>query len=246
VNEAFGFEHFWAQADGLIRANVYILLVMSFASWFLIFFKTWSSIRARRTLRLLEPFWSAPSLDRALEALTAGDSEALLAPLAKAAFDSAHQTAGNNPSWNAPSDRLTRALRSAMQAANERLESGLTVLASIGATAPFVGLLGTVWGIYHALLRIASTGSLSIDKVAGPVGEALIMTAFGLGVAIPAVLAYNSFARTNRLVVAQIDGFAHDLHALLGQAVESGEALAPFTRSASAVKAEAPVRAENA
>jgi len=106
-------------------------------------------------------------------------------------------------------------LRSAIQAATGRLESGLTLLASVGATAPFVGLLGTVWGIYHALLNIASSGSLSIDKVAGPVGEALIMTAFGLGVAIPAVLAYNSFARANRLVIAQIDGFAHDLHALL-------------------------------
>src|SRR4029077_5470110 len=97
------------------------------------------------------------------------------------------------------------------------LESGLTLLASIGATAPFVGLLGTVWGIYHALLNVASSGSLAIDTVAGPVGEALITTAFGLGVAIPAVLAYNSFARANRLVIARIDGFAHDLHALLAQ-----------------------------
>jgi len=245
VNEAFGFEHFWTQADGLIRANVYILLTMSLASWFLIFFKTWSSIRARRTLRLLDAFWSAPSVERALEALAAGDSEALLAPLAKAAFD-AHRVPGHSPSWNTSSDHLTRALRSAMQAANERLESGLTALASIGATAPFVGLLGTVWGIYHALLHIASTGSLSIDKVAGPVGEALIMTAFGLGVAIPAVLAYNAFARANRLVIAQIDGFAHDLHALLGQVAGSHEALAPFTHSASSVRAESAVRAGSA
>jgi len=243
VNEAFGFEHFWTQADALIRANVYILLTMSLASWFLIFFKAWSSIRARRTLRLLDAFWSAPSVDRALEALAADDSEALLAPLAKAAFDAVRRVPGHNPSWNTPSDHLTRALRSAMQVANERLESGLTVLASIGATAPFVGLLGTVWGIYHALLHIASTGSLSIDKVAGPVGEALIMTAFGLGVAIPAVLAYNSFARANRLVITQIDGFAHDLHALLGQAAGSAEALAPFTQAASTVRAESAVRA---
>jgi biopolymer transport protein ExbB len=189
---------------------------MSLASWFLIFLKTWASIRARRIVRSLDAFWSAPSIDQALAALATHDSEALVAPLAKAAIEASRTGAGGaGASWNTPSDRLTRALRSAIQSANERLESGLTVLASIGATAPFVGLLGTVWGIYHALLNIASSGSLSIEKVAGPVGEALIMTAFGLGVAIPAVLAYNSFARANRLVIARIDGFAHDLHALL-------------------------------
>jgi len=218
VNEAFGFEHFWLQADGLIRANVYILFAMSLTSWFLIFLKTWASVRARRTVRSLDAFWSAPSIDQALAVLAAKDSEALLAPLAKAAFEATQPArSSTGSSWNTPSDRLTRALRSAIQSANERLESGLTLLASIGATAPFVGLLGTVWGIYHALLNIASSGSLSIDRVAGPVGEALIMTAFGLGVAIPAVLAYNSFARANRLVIAHIDGFAHDLHALLAE-----------------------------
>ena len=218
MNEAFGFEHFWLQADGLIRANVYILFAMSLVSWFLIFFKTWASVQARRIARSLDAFWSAPSIDQALAVLAAKDSEALLAPLAKAAIEATHSARnGGGSSWNTPSDRLTRALRSAIQSANERLESGLTLLASIGATAPFVGLLGTVWGIYHALVNIASSGSLSIDKVAGPVGEALIMTAFGLGVAIPAVLAYNSFARANRLVIAQIDGFAHDLHALLAE-----------------------------
>ena len=216
MTEAFGFEHFWMQADGLIRANVYILFAMSLASWFLIFLKTWAGFRARRIVRSLDAFWSAPSIDQALAALATHDSEALVAPLAKAAIEASRTGAGSaGASWNGPSDRLTRALRSAIQSANERLESGLTLLASIGATAPFVGLLGTVWGIYHALLNIASSGSLSIEKVAGPVGEALIMTAFGLGVAIPAVLAYNSFARANRLVIARIDGFAHDLHALL-------------------------------
>jgi biopolymer transport protein ExbB len=219
VTEAFGFEHFWMQADGLIRANVYILFSMSLVSWFLIFFKTWANFRARRIVRSLDAFWSAPSIDQALAALATHDSEALLAPLAKAAVEAARRADGNPASsWNTPSDRLTRTLRAAIQSANERLESGLTLLASIGATAPFVGLLGTVWGIYHALLNIASSGSLSIEKVAGPVGEALIMTAFGLGVASPAVLAYNSFARANRLVIARIDGFAHDLHALLAPA----------------------------
>jgi biopolymer transport protein ExbB len=216
VNPAFGFEHFWNQADGLIRVDVYILFAMSLISWSLILLKAWSSIRARRVLRSVEQFWSAPSVEQALATLDAQDSEALFAPLASAALAAARAASGSGPpTWSAPSDRLTRALRRAIGGSTARLESGLTALASIGATAPFVGLLGTVWGIYHALLNIASSGSLSIDKVAGPVGEALIMTAFGLGVAIPAVLAYNGFARANRLLILQIDGFAHDLHALL-------------------------------
>ena len=216
MSESFGFEHFWMQADGLIRVNVYLLFAMSVASWFLIILKTWSGIKARRVLRSLDAFWAAPSIDQALATLAARDSEALLAPLARAAVEASRATVAGS-SWSGPSDRLTRALRSAIQAVTARLESGLTLLASVGATAPFVGLLGTVWGIYHALLNVAASGSLSIDKVAGPVGEALIMTAFGLGVAIPAVLAYNGIARANRLVIAQIDGFAHDLHALLTQ-----------------------------
>src|SRR5262249_28228335 len=106
----------------------------------------------------------------------------------------------------------TRALRQRINEAAARLEAGLTFLASVGSTAPFVGLFGTVWGIYHALMSIATAGTISIDKVAGPVGEALLMTAFGLAVAIPAVLAYNAFTRVNRLLLAQLDGFAHDLH----------------------------------
>ena len=115
----------------------------------------------------------------------------------------------------ARSERVTRALRQAINQAAARLEAGLTFLASVGSTAPFVGLFGTVWGIYHALINIAASGQIAIDKVAGPVGEALIMTAFGLAVAIPAVLAYNAFTRVNRLLLAQLDGFAHDLHAFV-------------------------------
>ena len=109
-------------------------------------------------------------------------------------------------------DQVTRVLRQQITRSTQRLEGGLTVLASIGATAPFVGLLGTVWGIYHALSNVAAAGVVQIDKLAGPVGEALIMTGFGLVVAIPAVLAYNGFNRLNRVTLAELDGFAHDLH----------------------------------
>jgi len=219
VNEAFGFEHFWTQADTLIRADAYLLFAMSVVSWFLIFMKTWGGWRARHVMRALDAFWAAGSLDDAVATLRSRDPDALLAPLAAgaAALSStfaAPERAGA-ARWTRPDDQLVRVLREGIAKATARLEAGLTVLASIGATAPFIGLLGTVWGIYHALINIASSGSLSIDKVAGPVGEALIMTAMGLGVAIPAVLAYNTFARANRLVVLQIDGFARDLHAAL-------------------------------
>jgi biopolymer transport protein ExbB len=108
---------------------------------------------------------------------------------------------------------MTRALRRAVQRASAGLDSGLAILASVGATAPFVGLFGTVWGIYHALIGIGFTGQATIDKVAGPVGEALIMTAFGIAVAVPAVLAYNFLLRANRVIGQELDGFAHDLHA---------------------------------
>ncbi len=113
------------------------------------------------------------------------------------------------------SDLVVRTLRQTLVRENLRLESGLSVLASIGAVAPFVGLFGTVWGIYHALLGISAGGLTTLDKVAGPVGEALIMTAAGLAVAIPAVLAYNAFTRANRVTIAELDGFAHDLHTYL-------------------------------
>jgi biopolymer transport protein ExbB len=113
------------------------------------------------------------------------------------------------------SELITRALRQAINRGAAQLESGLTLLASVGSTAPFVGLFGTVWSIYHALVSIAAAGQVQIDRVAGPVGEALIMTAFGLAVAIPAVLAYNAFTRTQRLTTARLEGFAHALHAYL-------------------------------
>jgi biopolymer transport protein ExbB len=217
MTEAFGFEHFWTQADGLIRADVYLLVAMSLASWFLIFFKTWSAYRARRAISTLDGFWASGSLSQALATLRSGDPDALLTgwatEAAAVATDGGHRSGPSG--WSGPSERLTRVLRDGIGRATARLEGGLTMLASVGATAPFVGLLGTVWGIYHALLNIASSGSLSIDKVAGPVGEALIMTAMGLGVAIPAVLAYNGFARANRRLSSQIDGFAHDLNAAL-------------------------------
>ena len=212
-----GLLHFWSQADAVIRLTAYLLLAMSVASWFLILWKTWAWLRVRQASKALERFWSAASIEAAIADLKPRDRENIFVPVASGgASASLHGVAdGSLASQTDRSELITRALRQRINEAAGRLEAGLTMLASIGSTAPFVGLFGTVWGIYHALINIASSGQIAIDKVAGPVGEALIMTAFGLAVAIPAVLGYNAFTRVNRLVLSQLDGFAHDLHAFL-------------------------------
>jgi biopolymer transport protein ExbB len=214
---SLGLGHFWQQADAVIRLTAYLLCGMSIVSWFLIVWKAWGWWRMRRASKELDRFWEAPTIDVAIAKLKPVDVDGIFVPLAVGAANAASHPAAEN-SLAAQIDRselITRALRQRINEAAGRLDSGLTILASVGSTAPFIGLFGTVWGIYHALLNIASTAQIAIDKVAGPVGEALIMTAFGLAVAIPAVLAFNAFTRSNRMVLGQLDGFAHDLHATL-------------------------------
>jgi biopolymer transport protein ExbB len=214
---SLGLGHFWQQADAVIRLTAYLLCGMSVVSWFLIFWKAWGWWRMRRASKEIDQFWDAPSIEVAIAKLRTVDVDGIFVPLAVGAANAASHPAAEN-SLAAQIDRselITRALRQRINEAAGRLDSGLTILASVGSTAPFIGLFGTVWGIYHALLSIASTAQIAIDKVAGPVGEALIMTAFGLAVAIPAVLAFNAFTRSNRMVLGQLDGFAHDLHATL-------------------------------
>jgi biopolymer transport protein ExbB len=174
-----GLAHFLAQTDGVARALLGVLLLMSLASWYLVATKAAAA-------------WTDRRGDEAFSRLSA---------LAAAA----HAKGGR--------ELLERALRRALDEELVRRESGLTLLASVGATAPFVGLFGTVWGVYHALVSIGLSGQGTLDKVAGPVGEALIMTALGLAVAIPAVLAYNGFVRANRVALARLDAYAHDLYA---------------------------------
>jgi biopolymer transport protein ExbB len=217
MDGGLGVGHFWEGADGVIRLTAYVLLAMSIGSWFLILWKTWAWLRQRGAARRLDEFWQAQSLAEAAALLKPQDPERLFVPLADSAVRALDGGLRERllASHVGPSEIVTRALRQRINEAAARLESGLTFLASVGATAPFVGLFGTVWGIYHALLAIAAAGTISIDKIAGPVGEALIMTAFGLAVAIPAVLGYNAFVRVNRRLLAQLDGFAHDLHAFV-------------------------------
>ncbi|MBC7917040.1 MAG: MotA/TolQ/ExbB proton channel family protein [Rhodoferax sp.] len=190
-----------------------VLLAMSVASWVVILWKARLLRRALQDVaRSTAAFWQAPSVSEALTTLPAFDREALVLPLVVA---TQVQTSGTLANSGDRSQQLTRVLRDALHLVLHKLQAGQVLLASVGATAPFVGLLGTVWGIYHALIGIAGTGQISIDKVAGPVGEALVMTAAGLAVAIPAVLAYNLLGRYIGRIEADLEGFARDLRELL-------------------------------
>ncbi len=205
---------YWAQADGIARAVALLLLAMSVSAWVVILWKAWTLARARRGMaRALPAFWSAADLEAGKQALVNFDSETVLLPLLEAA--TAPSAASSLEGAGKRESRLTRRLRDALHAVLARLQFGQVLLASIGAVAPFVGLFGTVWGIYHALVSISGGGNLSIEKIAGPVGEALIMTAAGLAVAIPAVLAYNIFGKFVGACEAELEGFAHDLREML-------------------------------
>jgi biopolymer transport protein ExbB len=201
---------FWESTDGIARAVAVLLLVMSVSAWVLIFWKAWVLRRAAADIRVgVGAFWAAPGIDDGRERLAALDREQLLLPLLDAA--TATPLAGTMEAGALLQAQLTRRLRDALHRGLAHLQFGQVVLASIGSTAPFVGLFGTVWGIYHALVGIAAGGGITIEKVSGPVGEALIMTAAGLAVAIPAVLAYNVFGKWVGAAEAELEGFAHDL-----------------------------------
>jgi biopolymer transport protein ExbB len=199
---------------GIVSQLVAVLLLgMSVASWVVILWKTWLLRRAGGDVaRSTAAFWQSASVEQAREKVAAFDREALVLPLIAA---TALPAGGTLATAGDKSQQLTRVLRDALHAVLHKLQFGQVLLATVGSTAPFVGLLGTVWGIYHALVGIASAGQITIDKVSGPVGEALIMTAAGLAVAIPAVLAYNIFGRYIGRIEADLEGFARDLRELL-------------------------------
>lgn len=205
-----------AQADTLGRGVAGLLLAMSVASWVVILWKVWWLRRARRGLpQAVAAFWQAADLDDAQRRLEGFDATRVALPLllaARALDDAPAHTlavAGDR------AQQLTRVLRDALHAVLARLQYGQVLLATVGATAPFVGLLGTVWGVYHALTAIGIDEGFRIEQVAGPVGEALAMTAAGLAVAIPAVLAYNVMGLWIATLEADLEGFARDLRELL-------------------------------
>lgn len=204
------------QGDAVTQLVALLLLAMSVASWVVILWKSWLLKRATADVtRSTAAFWQSNSLAEAQQKVGAFDREALVLPLINA---TQAQLPGSLAAAADKSQQLTRLLRDALHLVLDKLQFGQVLLATVGSTAPFVGLLGTVWGIYHALTGIASSGQITIDKVSGPVGEALIMTAAGLAVAIPAVLGYNIFGRLINRIEADLEGFARDLRELLTHA----------------------------
>jgi biopolymer transport protein ExbB len=200
------------EGDALSITLALALLAMSVASWTVIFYKTWLLQRVSADMALGKAaFWQARDVQQGLQALANVERTAVLLPLAQANQQLMPGTLGAQGDVSA---QRTRVLRDALHSVLHRLQSGQVLLATVGSTAPFVGLLGTVWGIYHALTGIATAGQLTIERVAGPVGEALVMTAAGLAVALPAVLAFNVMGRIINRLEQDLEGFAHDLREL--------------------------------
>lgn len=208
-------QFFW-HGDVLTRGVALLLLAMSVGSWVVILWKGWLLHRASRDVdRCIAVFWQSTSIADAIQRIKVFDREALVLSMVEATKLEASKTLAGAGGLGT---QLTRVLRNALHQALTKLQHGQVLLATVGATAPFVGLLGTVWGIYHALIGIATAGQVTIDKISGPVGESLIMTAAGLAVAIPAVLAYNVLGRSVARIEAELEGFARDLRELVGNA----------------------------
>ena len=204
--------HLLLQGDAVSTAVVLLLSAMSVGSWVVILWKSWLLRRASQdVLRCVAAFWQSASVEVALQQFQAFDREALLTPMVLA---TQVESPGTLAAAGDRAQQLTRVLRDALHGSLAKLQYGQVLLATVGSTAPFVGLLGTVWGIYHALIGISQEGQVSIGQISGPVGEALIMTAGGLAVAIPAVLAYNVLGRSIGRIEAELEGFARDLREL--------------------------------
>ena len=221
----FGLLNLWNQGDLITKGVALLLLVMSLSSWVVIIVKALDLRKYAMQSRMTESFWHAADFADGLAKLGPDPDNPFRALALEGREATAHHHA--QPQLHDSldvSEWLTRSLRNSIDESTSRLQSGLAVLASVGSTAPFIGLFGTVWGIYHALMSISAAGQATIDKVAGPIGEALIMTALGLAVAIPAVLGYNALVRGNKAVLNKLNRFSHDLHAyfVTGARVSSG------------------------
>jgi len=208
----YGLAALWREGDAVAKGTLGVLLLMSLGSWTVFFSKLIEQARlGRQTREAQAVFWQAGSVRQGADALAA---DSALRFIAEKGLESASKHTGLLGAIDF-NDWVTLSLERAVAAVHSRLQGGLALLATVGSTAPFVGLFGTVWGIYHALVKIGISGQASIDKVAGPVGEALIMTALGLGVAVPAVLAYNWLVRRNKGLMEAVHAFGSDLHAVL-------------------------------
>jgi biopolymer transport protein ExbB len=213
VDNPYGLQALWNGGDLVSRAVLILLLIMSLSSWYVILTKLWDQRKLKQSARVVEKqFWTAPSLKDGVERLKKGDD---FRAIAEDGLRAASHHDGRLTDRIDLHEWITMSLQRAVDGVNSKLQSGLGLLATVGSVAPFVGLFGTVWGILNALVGIGIAGQASIDKVAGPVGEALIMTALGLFVAVPAVMGYNWLLGRNKILQDALRNFASDLHAYL-------------------------------
>jgi biopolymer transport protein ExbB len=213
IDNPYGLEALWKQGDVVARGTLIIMIIMSMGSWYIIFTKLFEQRKLLKSAKAAsEKFWTSGSVRKGLDTLDEGSAFRFIAEQGLTA-DEHHEGSLveqiDRHTW------ITMSVQRAVDNIGSRLQDGLAFLATVGSTAPFVGLFGTVWGIYHALTAIGIAGQASIDKVAGPVGEALIMTAFGLAVAVPAVMGYNWLIRRNKMVMERVRAFSGDLHNVL-------------------------------
>ena len=225
IENPYGLEALWRQGDFVSKGTLIILVIMSMGSWYIIFVKLWEQFKLMRQGReMAAAFWKSASLKEGAKKLKDGSAFRYIAETGLAANEHHEGALTENIDLNT---WVTMSVQRAVDTVQSRQQDGLAFLATVGSTAPFVGLFGTVWGIYHALTAIGIAGQASIDKVAGPVGEALIMTAIGLAVAVPAVMGYNWLVRRNKTAMETVRAFGSDLHAvLLGRKVEMKAAAA--------------------
>ena len=213
IENPYGLEALWKQGDFVSRGTLIILVIMSMGSWYIIFVKLYEQRKLMRSANAAsKKFWNAGSVKAGVGALEEGSAYRFIAESGVSASDHHEGTLVEQidlHTW------ISMSIQRAVDNINSRLQDGLAFLATVGSTAPFVGLFGTVWGIYHALTAIGIAGQASIDKVAGPVGEALIMTALGLAVAVPAVMGYNWLIRRNKTAMERVRTFSGDLHNVL-------------------------------
>jgi len=220
VDNPYGLEALWKGGDLVARITLGILVIMSMGTWYIIVTKIYEQYRMGRQARAADKrFWSAPTVQKGTESLKKGSPYRFIAESGLEASSKHVGLLGNVDlnTW------ISMSIQRAIDNVQSRMQDGLAFLATVGSTAPFVGLFGTVWGIYHALTAIGIAGQASIDKVAGPVGEALIMTAMGLAVAVPAVLGYNWLVRRNKAAMEQVRSFGADLHAVLLSTPQTAE-----------------------
>jgi biopolymer transport protein ExbB len=213
VDNPYGLSALWAQGDFVSRGTLIILIIMSMGSWYILVTKLYESFKlSAEAKRARETFFRSENLNTAVGTLKEGSAFRYIADSGVQAGEHHSGPLTQNVDRNT---WVAMSVQRSLEEVQSRLQDGLAFLATVGSTAPFIGLFGTVWGIYHALTAIGIAGQASIDKVAGPVGEALIMTAIGLAVAVPAVLGYNWLVRRNKVTMESVRRFGSDLHGVL-------------------------------